>query len=471
MIAYTDLTLNSKIGYRLVNKSSSASIDIVCPGPDSNIPIPRPCFQINETNFGTDAASMAATAFASASHFFNQLAQSKAGNQEDSKYAETLLMHATQLYNSSHNIFPYSRYQTSVHAVEDAYASTDYMDDLILSGVAMYRATRNITYLDQSLELYKATAGISSHSEPLGWDNKWGALYVLFAELMLDSPDHSEALERRIDAENYLDNIVSGITVNKTNGGLLFWDFFSNSNSNQNAMSASHLLLSYSAKVLRPLSEKSSDKDTMLTKIKRYEDLANSQLDYIFGKNPINQNYVVGELPNSPKYPHSASASGFKTLNEAIKNPSDLSQAHIIYGAMVGGPSKNDSFSDILLDWTQAEVALDYNAPYQNVLAYQVMFNPKSPFYVSDIVDSNNQDEKPKTVSSPVPLWGIVLAVVLPVLIFISLFTFLLIRRRNQKDTEKEQSSSRNNIDQEERTIRQLGVDEFRSSGSTLVVI
>lgn len=113
---------------------------------------------------------------------------------------------------------------------------------------------------------------------------------------MLDSPDHSEALERRIDAENYLDNIVSGITVNKTNGGLLFWDFFrytinilgrehrapikhllnirrnnSNSNSNQNAMSVSHLLLSYSTKVLRPLSEKSSDKDTVLAKIKRYE--------------------------------------------------------------------------------------------------------------------------------------------------------------------------------------------------------
>lgn len=61
-------------------------------------------------------------------------------------------------------------------------------------------------------------------------------------------------------------------------------------------------------------------------------DLANSQLDYILGKNPLNQNYVVGELPNSPKYPHSASASGFKSLDDAIKNPSDLSQAHTIYG-------------------------------------------------------------------------------------------------------------------------------------------
>lgn len=42
-------------------------------------------------------------------------------------------------------------------------------------------------------------------------------------------------------------------------------------NSNQNAMSASHLLLSYSVNVLRPLSEYSEEKDTILAKIKRYE--------------------------------------------------------------------------------------------------------------------------------------------------------------------------------------------------------
>lgn len=65
-----------------------------------------------------------ATAFASASTFFNHLAQSKAGNQEDSKYADILLVHATQLYNASHSILPYSRYQSSVPTVVDAYAST-----------------------------------------------------------------------------------------------------------------------------------------------------------------------------------------------------------------------------------------------------------------------------------------------------------------------------------------------------------
>jgi endoglucanase len=46
------------------------------------------------------------------------------------------------------------------------------MDDLILSGIALYRATQNQTYLNQALELYRSTAGNNNHTEPLDWDNK-----------------------------------------------------------------------------------------------------------------------------------------------------------------------------------------------------------------------------------------------------------------------------------------------------------
>lgn len=46
----------------------------------------------------------------------------------------------------------------------------------------------------------------------------------------------------------------------------------------------------------------------------------------------MKQNYIVGERSNSPKYPHSAPASGFASLGDAINNPTDLSQAHTIYG-------------------------------------------------------------------------------------------------------------------------------------------
>lgn len=61
-------------------------------------------------------------------------------------------------------------------------------------------------------------------------------------------------------------------------------------------------------------------------------DSANSQINYIFGNNPLNQNYIMGERSNSPKFLHSAPASGFSSLKEALKHPQDLSRAHTIYG-------------------------------------------------------------------------------------------------------------------------------------------
>lgn len=53
---------------------------------------------------------------------------------------------------------------------------------------------------------------------------KWGAVYVLLAEVLMDFEDKDAANKARIEAETYLDGIVSGETANKTNGGLLFWN-------------------------------------------------------------------------------------------------------------------------------------------------------------------------------------------------------------------------------------------------------
>ncbi|KAL9558028.1 hypothetical protein PS6_001498 [Mucor atramentarius] len=325
------------------------------------------------------------------------------------------------------------------------------MDEILLASIVLYKATKQQSYLDDTIEMYRETSGLNNHTEPLDWDNKWGAFYLLLAEATLDYQDQNEALRVRAETELYLDGIVSGATANKTNGGLLFWDAYSTANSNSLAMSTSFLLLSYSAKLLRPLAETSADKDGLLAKAQRYEgdgfidihyrfdtdqsttDFANSQIDYIFGKNPLNQHYVVGERSNSPKYPHSAPASGFNSLKEALKHPQDLSRAHTIYGALVGGPSKNDSFADVRLDWSQTEVALDYNAPYQNILAYQIMFHPEDPFYmVSDKNSSPYVDQLEN--SSELPAWGFALAIVLPALVLlgVSVGAFILIRRRQR---------------------------------------
>ncbi|KAG1646358.1 hypothetical protein G6F44_000919 [Rhizopus delemar] len=403
-------------------------------GPDTGIPLPRPSYQINETHFGTEAASMAATAFATASSFFHVLA-SETGDESNTAYANVLLLHATKLYNCSQSI-EYTRYQSSVPTVKDVYASTNYLDDLILSSIALYKSTNNQSYLDDALGLYQLSDWRTNHTEPLDWDNKYGAVYVLLAEALFNISEPDMSLQRRIDAENYLDGMVNNTTVNQTKGGLLFWDYYSDDNSNSNAMSASYLLLYYSAKILRPLlSIPSTDKESISAKIESYEELANKQLNYIFGMNPIQQNYVVGERDNSPKYPHSALSAGFSSLAEAIANPTDLSHSHTIYGAIVGGPAKNDSFTDQRLDWSQTEVALDYNACYQGILAYQVMHSTQGPFYESlPNVTQTSGSNLDNQGSHSLPRWALAIAILLPILFFVLLVlsVFLFVRRRSK---------------------------------------
>ncbi|KAG1444850.1 hypothetical protein G6F56_010131 [Rhizopus delemar] len=344
----------------------------------------------------------------------------------DTAYADLLLSHSAQLYNCSKSL-QHVRYQFSVPTLATVYGSTDYLDDLVLSSLALYKTTGNQTYLDDTLGYYQLTDWRTNHTEPLDWDNKYGAVYVLLAEALFNLSTPDTSLQRRNDAEKYLDGMVNLTSVNQTKGGLLFWDGYSDDNSNANAMSSCFLLLAYSAKILRPLLSIDPNNQQISTKIQQYENLAHTQLDYIFGKNPLEQNYVVGERSNSPKYPHSALAAGFTSLAEAIANPTDLSHSHTIYGAVVGGPSKNDSFADKRLDWSQTEVALDYNACYQGILAYQVMYSPHGPFYDVDQVTTVHPSED----AYQFPTWALVISIVLPIvfLIFLLGALFLFCRR------------------------------------------
>lgn len=101
--------------------------------------------------------------------------------------------------------------------------------------------------------------------------------------------------------------------------------------------------------------------------------------------------------------------------------------------ALVGGPSRNDSFADARLDWSQTEVALDYNAPYQNILAYQIMFHPEDPFYMSPNEKSSPYVDELENKAT-LPAWGFALAIVLPALVLlgVSIGAFILIRRRQR---------------------------------------
>lgn len=65
--------------------------------------------------------------------------------------------------------------------------------------------------------------------------------------------------------------------------------------------------------------------------------------------------YVVGMHPNSPQNPHSAPASGGTDIGNIRNDPAEM--AHVLYGAVVGGPLENDRFWDWRDDWVQTEVS------------------------------------------------------------------------------------------------------------------
>jgi endoglucanase len=63
-------------------------------------------------------------------------------------------------------------------------------------------------------------------------------------------------------------------------------------------------------------------------------------------------------------------AAGGTNINDIRNSPP--TEAHVLYGAMVGGPLANDRFWDWRDDWVQTEVALDYNAMIPTLAAMQV---------------------------------------------------------------------------------------------------
>jgi hypothetical protein len=64
--------------------------------------------------------------------------------------------------------------------------------------------------------------------------------------------------------------------------------------------------------------------------------------------------YIVGVNPNSPSNPHSAMASGGFDVDNIDTDPAQ--EAHILYGAVVGGPDKKGRYFDIRSDWPETEV-------------------------------------------------------------------------------------------------------------------
>jgi endoglucanase len=308
-------------------------------GPAEVMQMARPAARITTSCPGSDLAGETAAAMAASSMVFRPT---------DPGYADTLLMHARQLYDFADNFR--GKYSDCIRDAAGFYNSwSGFNDELVWGAIWLYRATNDPAYLTKAQNYY---ANLSNEPQTTtksfrwthAWDDKSYGCYVLLANLT-NNPAY------RADAERWLDYWSIGAGL-RTAGGLAYVD------------SAGWGALRYAANTAF-LALVYSDQLSDATKKQRYHDFAVRQINYALGQNPRNSSYVVGFGANSPRNVHHRTAHG--SWSDNINDP--VTSRHILYGALVGGPDTSDNYTDNRQDFTKNEVATDYNAGFTSALA------------------------------------------------------------------------------------------------------
>ncbi|KAL1916704.1 uncharacterized protein VTP21DRAFT_5408 [Calcarisporiella thermophila] len=355
-------------------------------GKDVDIPKPRPAFKVDEKNHGTDVAAGTAAAFASVAMVFRDLFN-------ETEYADLLLKHAEEVYNFA-EMEPYTFYSDSVPQARDFYRSWSYKDELVWGALWLWHATKNESYQYKASNYFDVLE-VGGSNFPVDWSDLSGACYVFGAQADPNNTKYRREAERYLEAKVALQDGKCRLT----RGGLLWCGVSSDHNSVMPALNTAWLLANYAERV---------DK----SKQERYYAFARSQWDYVLGDNPMNMPYVCGVHKNSPMRPHHAGSHGglgIQHINDPAPNK------NILYGAVVGGPGENDFFEDSRTNYKESEVAIDYQAAFQNLVAFSLRNGTADPFYVHVTADRPSSPDD--LFGGKLPAWAIALIVIACVLV------------------------------------------------------
>ncbi|KAH8106069.1 family 9 glycosyl hydrolase [Cristinia sonorae] len=343
-------------------------------GGDKDIPTPRPSYKIDDSHPGTDAAAQASAAFSACSALYSNIKLSSNSNPAsltNSTYAATLLSHAQQLYSFATNTTQ-QVYQKAVPSVGEAYASSDYRDELAIAGLFLAVASNSSETYAQATDVYSSSKlsqliTKEGSEQVFNWDSKTPGAAILGAQITKALPSLVSGSPSNVnftsDAEAYVQIVTGGHGRGAfTDGGLLYYSGDSDEASLNPALNAAMLVAHFTTSVTDPSSANYTHQLAF----------TQSQLNYVLGNNPMTMPYIVGMHPNSPVNPHSASATGASPQDIANLDTVPAQERYVLYGAVVGGPDKDDKYWDMRSDWVQSEVALDYNAPLLSLVAYTI---------------------------------------------------------------------------------------------------
>uniref|UniRef100_F6RWX2 cellulase n=1 Tax=Ciona intestinalis TaxID=7719 RepID=F6RWX2_CIOIN len=320
---------------------SDKSADSQFFGRPEDMTYQRRSYKIDFTQpeIGTDLAAEAAAAMASAAIVYKTVNPS---------YSNTLQQHAVELYNFA-TTAPRRPYSRSIRHAAQAYGTeaSSYKDELAWAALWLYKLTRLPVYLNDAkrivnlldesrrrplLNVNVKTAGVQLLLSEMTNTRRFKAAFKLFCTHA--QPEQSSNLLSRSDY---------------TNRGLLYVNQWGP--------------LRYAANTAFICAMAADNNvDTERNRV-----LAQNQLNYILGSN--GRSFVVGFGTNPPTKVFHQSSYCPPPPAACNRFDAETPNAHILYGALVGGPSESDSFMNQRMNQKQSSVTLDYNAGYQATLA------------------------------------------------------------------------------------------------------
>ena len=266
------------------------------------------------------------------------------------------------------------------------YNSSGYLDKEAWAATWLYLATGTFSYINEIVstdasgdytgflgDIIQNTTDTWQNTWVMNWDTRWGGVFSLLDPIVAGNAN--------------VPTVVQSLVHYVNKWQVQYWSHVPHDNPNDtNFIATTPAGFSYltswgsarynTAAQLEALVYRKNfptDPDSVL-----FTNWAMGQMNYIMGDNPANWSYIVGFGSTTPgvgsevggtataaSHPHQGDAQG--SLDNNQTDP--LNDKHILWGALVGGPSATDEPDDVTTDFVLNEVAVDYNAGLVGALA------------------------------------------------------------------------------------------------------
>ncbi|PON99421.1 Glycoside hydrolase [Trema orientale] len=360
----------------------------------------RAAYKLDENHPGSDLAGETAAALAAASIAFQPY---------NSSYSSLLLFHAKQLFTFADRFR--GIYDDSITNAKQFYTSSGYSDELLWAAAWLYRATNEDYYLKYVVDNAVYMGGTGWAVKEFSWDNKYAGVQILLTKILLEGRGgaYTSTLHQYQAKADYFACAClqknGGYNAPLTPGGLLYVREWNNM---QYVTSAAFLLAVYSD-YLTAANTKLTCPDGQVQP-QELLNFAKSQVDYILGKNPKSISYLVGYGTKYPIHVHHRGSSIASVFN--LHSPVGCVQGfdswyrrpeanpNVIYGALVGGPDKNDDFSDDRSNYEETEPTISASGPLVGLFSkLQITFNGIPSSYHRESPISHQRTPTPTTPS------------------------------------------------------------------------